>query len=200
MELPTGAGAPEAAPNLLMRLLSSRFNYWAEFVIDLPFGVFLFSLGLRLPELRWSAAALTIVAGIGGFTLLEYAVHRWLFHGKESIFTKGHDAHHKNPLGYDAMPFFVPAIVLLSAVGFFPLFLSRAFTFMVSGVIAIGYVTYGLCHFAIHHAKFHNKLAIKWAANHRIHHHHPDKNFGVTTPLWDHIFRSKWVSERNTQK
>jgi 4-hydroxysphinganine ceramide fatty acyl 2-hydroxylase len=31
------------------------------------------------------------------------------------------------------------------------------------------------------------------AAHHLIHHHHPDANFGVTTPLWDIVLGTRYV-------
>jgi sterol desaturase/sphingolipid hydroxylase (fatty acid hydroxylase superfamily) len=123
-------------------------------------------------------------------------MHRWVFHGPPSIFSKGHDAHHQNPMGYDALPFFLPAVILLAVVGFLSLMMPRNYTFLLAGIAAIGYITYGLSHFAIHHVRFHRKFAVRWASNHRIHHHHPDANFGVTTPLWDIVLGTKWVSAK----
>jgi len=65
--------------------------------------------------------------------------------------------------------------------------------FLLTGAIALGYVSYGLSHFIIHHVRFRNQRVRRWAANHHIHHYHPDTNFGVTSPLWDMVFATRFV-------
>ena len=40
--------------------------------------------------------------------------------------------------------------------------------------------------------RFQNVFIRHWAANHYIHHQHIDKNFGVTTPLWDIVLRTRY--------
>jgi sterol desaturase/sphingolipid hydroxylase (fatty acid hydroxylase superfamily) len=66
--------------------------------------------------------------------------------------------------------------------------------------IAFGYVAYGLSHFMIHHMRFRNGLMRKWAASHHIHHRHPDCNFGVTTPLWDVVLGTRYVSSASPSR
>ena len=36
----------------------------------------------------------------------------------------------------------------------------------------------------------------RWAASHHIHHHHEDANFGVTTPLWDHLLGTRYQGRK----
>jgi sterol desaturase/sphingolipid hydroxylase (fatty acid hydroxylase superfamily) len=192
MEQQLSGNAPQSTSSLILRMSSTRMNYWAEFAIDIPLGMALIFLGLRRFNSHGGAALLTVMAGLLLFSLIEYSVHRWLFHGPDSILSKGHTAHHHNPMGYDAVPFFLPSVVLLALLGIFFLMIPAKHAFLLTGVIAIGYVTYGLSHFAIHHVvRFHRHFAIRWAGNHRIHHNHPETNFGVTTPLWD-ILLGSW--------
>ena len=40
----------------------------------------------------------------------------------------------------------------------------------------------------------------RWAANHHIHHYHPDRNFGVSTPLWDIVLGTRHVSKRAAKR
>jgi hypothetical protein len=73
------------------------------------------------------------------------------------------------------------------------LLVSASSAFLLVGSMAFGYVTYGLSHFIIHHTRFRRRLARRWAANHHIHHYHPDTNFGVTTLLWDTLLNTRYV-------
>jgi sterol desaturase/sphingolipid hydroxylase (fatty acid hydroxylase superfamily) len=42
--------------------------------------------------------------------------------------------------------------------------------------------------------RFRRPLARRWAAAHHIHHYHPHSNFGVTTPLWDILLRTRYLA------
>lgn len=179
--------------NSMLRMSRSPVNYWAEFALDIPFGVVLISEGLRLHKLNSSTAFLIILCGLFIFSYLEYSVHRWLFHGSIQILVQGHRAHHDNPEGYDATPFFLPSIVIIGLLGVFILLMPVSAAFLLSGVIAFGYTIYGLSHFCIHHIRFHQTLVRNWAANHHIHHYHPESNFGVTTPLWDNLLGTRYI-------
>lgn len=174
-----------AAPDFILRMSKTPVNYWAEFGLDIPLGVMLMFGGLRRHDIRPSEVFLTIALGLLFYSYLEYAIHRWLFHGSVEIIAEGHLAHHKNPQGYDALPFFLPALVILGLTGVFFLFMPMGYAFLSAGTMAFGYVAYGLGHFSIHHIRFHHPLARRWAANHLIHHRQIQSNFGVTTPLWD---------------
>jgi sterol desaturase/sphingolipid hydroxylase (fatty acid hydroxylase superfamily) len=177
--------------NAVSMMSKTPLNYWAEFAVDIPFGVAMISAGLRSKESGPIAVVLTILSGLFLFSFIEYSFHRWLFHGPVQIMTQGHRAHHENPLGYDSLPFFVPALILLTLTGVFLWLMPAENAFLLTGTITLGYVIYGLSHFTIHHHRFHYIFARKWAANHHIHHYHADTNFGVTTPLWDIVFGTR---------
>ncbi len=178
--------------NAISMLSKSPLNYWAEFAVDIPFGAVLIFAGLRSHKLGLIAFVLTILLGLFLFSIIEYSFHRWLFHGPVRIMAQGHRAHHENPLGYDSLPFFLPAFLLLALTGVFVLLMPVKYAFLLVGSITLGYVTYGLSHFTIHHHRFHYVLARNWAANHHIHHHHADTNFGVTTPMWDIVLGTRY--------
>ncbi len=138
--------------DFLLQMSRSPVNYWAEFGLDIPLGAALIYLGLRRPDITYSAAFLTILIGLFAFSHFEYIIHRWLFHGSIPIFVQGHLAHHKNPQGYDALPFFLPSLIILDRL--FVLLMPTSYAFLLAGTIAFGYVTYGLGHFSIHHVHF----------------------------------------------
>ena len=107
---------------------------------------------------------------------------------------RGHRRHHTNPNGIDSLPFFLPPIALLVIVGLYAQLMPLSYALLLTGVTAGGYFIYGQCHELIHRIRFKGPLVRKWAANHHIHHHHPNHNFGVTSPLWDMVFGTRYVS------
>ena len=175
-----------------MKLTKTRFNYWAEFVIDIPLGWALIITGLRISEYKFLAVLLTILLGMFLFSFFEYAIHRWLFHGSVRILAQGHQAHHDDPMAYLAQPFFLPALILLALASVFFLLMPPNYSLILTGTVALSYTTYGLSHFIIHHHRFHFIPARNWAALHHIHHYHADTNFGVTTPLWDLLIGTRY--------
>jgi sterol desaturase/sphingolipid hydroxylase (fatty acid hydroxylase superfamily) len=178
--------------NAIAKLSKTPLNYWAEFAVDIPFGAVLIIAALRRNDLGPIAVLLNLLLGFFIFSIIEYAFHRWLFHGSVRIMAQGHRAHHENPLGYDALPFFLPALILLAFTGVLVWLMPATNAFLLAGAITLSYVIYGLGHFTIHHHRFHYVMARDWAAHHHIHHHHPDTNFGVTTPLWDRVFGTRY--------
>jgi sterol desaturase/sphingolipid hydroxylase (fatty acid hydroxylase superfamily) len=193
MQRQTIRGMIGAVAESILRMSQTPMNYWAEFGLDIPLGILLIFEGLRHDDIQSFEVFLTILFGLFFFGYLEYSVHRWLFHGSVRIFVQGHNVHHRNPQGYDALPFFLPSLVILGLTGAFVLLMPASHAFLLSGVMAFGYVTYGLCHFTIHHALFRQPFARRWAANHHIHHYHPESNFGVTSPLWDILLGTRYV-------
>lgn len=178
--------------NGIIRMSSTRVNYWLEFFFTGSLATALLGTGVGLHQGSWLAAFFTVLAGLIGFSFIEYLFHRWIFHGPDSMYRRGHDAHHENPKGYDGLPFFLPSAILLGLTAIFAIAMPRSTACLLTGAIAFGYVAYGLSHFIIHARRFSHPWLREWAANHHIHHHHPGANFGVTTSLWDHLLRTRY--------
>ncbi|MGH8749399.1 MAG: sterol desaturase family protein [Burkholderiales bacterium] len=181
-----------AVLDALFRLSRSRLNYWLESVLDTLLGIALLSAGLQHHVAPPAACAL-ILSGLFLFSFMEYVFHRWVFHGPLQPMARGHASHHADPCGYDSMPFFLPALVLFGVIALCALFAPAPEVWLLASGIAFGYVAYGLAHFMIHHRRFRNARLRRWAARHHIHHHHPGRNFGVTTPLWDALMGTRYV-------
>lgn len=171
---------------------ATRFNYWLEFAFTGSLAIALLATGVNLHRGSWFAAFATVVSGLAAFSFIEYLFHRWIFHGPDSMYRRGHDAHHRDPHGYDALPFFLPSAILVGLTLLFALAMPGSHACLLGGAIAFGYVGYGLTHFAIHATRFRQPWLRRWAASHHIHHHHADANFGVTTPLWDHLLGTRY--------
>lgn len=175
------------------RLASTRINSWLGLASDTGVAVFLLALGFRLLEASALSAVYVVLAGAFAFSFVEYSFHRWLFHGSSAIFEQGHNRHHELPLGHDSLPFFFAPLAILALAGLIGLVAAKPFAMLFTGGFAAGYAAYGLSHTVIHHMRFRSALIRRWAAAHHIHHHHPGSNFGVTSPLWDILMRTRYA-------
>lgn len=163
----------------------TKFNYYLDFVL-VP-SMVLFTLwcamayGNSLPQF---VAALPI--GAATWSLLEYGIHRFLFH---RAFKPEHWLHHMRPAGYVAAPAWITAAAHVSA---FCAFLGSFGTSTGSGLfigLEAGYFAYIYVHDRIHHQHFKpgGWLRQKWKM-HMLHHGGAEVNFGVVTQFWDHVF------------
>lgn len=176
----------------LARLSTSHFNLRAGLISDCLISVVLVAAGIWYGGMHLLPAAVTVLCGLFAFTFIEYAAHRWLFHGNTGPFEAGHTRHHVDPLGYDALPFFMPPLFMCVLGALFALVLPVGYALLLAGVIAAGYSAYGSSHVVIHVHRFKSPLMRRWAGFHNIHHYHPDANFGVTTGLWDVILGTRY--------
>lgn len=173
-------------------LTSSRANARAGLVADAAVGVLLLIAGMRaVQDLRTAMAALA--AGVLLFSFVEYSFHRWLFHGRVGLAEAGHREHHDDPTGDHALPFFLPPLAMCALAAALHLIAPHAVALLLAGALASGYAAYGIAHTAIHQLRFRHRLLVRWAALHHIHHHHPRRNFGVTSPLWDFVLGTRYV-------
>ncbi|EIL95302.1 MULTISPECIES: sterol desaturase family protein [Rhodanobacter] len=179
----------------IVRMSSTRTNYWAEVAIDSALCLLLLVSGWRQHDGGALTALLALGLGLFAFSFIEYFFHRWLFHTRIPLFTQGHDLHHARPLGYDSLPFFLPPVVLLVLAGVFVLVMPTGFALLLASSITFGYILYGLSHFIIHHVRFKQPLLRRWAGAHHVHHYHPETNFGVTSSLWDVLLGTKYVRQ-----
>ena len=182
-----------ASLDAIVRMSSTRSNYWAEVVVDSALAVLLTWEGWQRHTGGALTATLAVLLGLFAFSFVEYSFHRWMFHTRVPLFSEGHRLHHERPLGYDSLPFFLPGAVLLTLTGLCGLILPLGFALLMMGAVTLGYIIYGLSHFTIHHARFKQPLLRRWAAGHHVHHYHPDSNFGLTTPLWDVLLGTRYV-------
>lgn len=162
-------------------------NYWMAFLADFSTGVFF---------IAWDAAhgvsPLAVAGAFGiGFLLwglTEYAFHRWIYHQPKGIFGEGHRIHHAKAETLIAMPWFITTSVMFMIWYLVSLRLGvQAFATVVAGWL-LGFVWYSLVHHSHHHWDIRNGWVRKLKAYHRIHHHFPDQNYGVTMRFWDFVF------------
>lgn len=177
----------------IARMSSTRANYWAEFVVDTILGVLLLAAGVRYYSGSLLGAVMAVALGLFVFSFLEYFFHRWIFHTHVPLFEEGHRLHHEHPLGYDSLPFFLPATVLTGLTGLLTMLMPTGFALLLMGAMTFGYLAYGLSHFVIHHVQFKQPWLRRWAGAHHIHHFHQETNYGVTTLFWDVLLGTRYV-------
>lgn len=145
--------------------------------------------------------------GFFSWTLTEYLMHRFLYHNiKDSSYDKGiqylfHGIHHKYPRDDDRLVLPVVPSLLIASVFlglFYLIFQAEALVF--GAGFLIGYLIYITIHWTVHKVKPpKNKFFGWWWKHHNIHHFQQhDKAFGVSSPLWDIVFRTMPEKNRRT--
>ena len=186
-------GAPKES--LLVSLATGSGNYWFSFVSD-PLTV-VFFLFWEAVFLRSSILTVGVSFGAGllSWSLLEYTFHRWVYHKGTTPAHVGHKKHHEMPQALIAMPWFIVTAVMGGVWYVLAYRLQLHFILgFLAGVLA-GFVFYGLFHHVHHRFHFKNRQYRRLRAHHFIHHQYPDSNFGVTSRLWDHVFRTTYRRE-----
>ena len=169
-------------PVVIFFLYSSGLLYWSIKNIQLNVG-----LVISLFFTGWLT-----------FTLVEYLAHRYIFHMsthtglRKKLQYAFHGVHHDYPKDKDrlAMPP-VMSITIATILLFLLRFLMGDFVFAFLPGFLVGYAMYLLVHYIVHaFAPPKNFLKKLWV-NHSIHHYKdPSKIFGVSSPLWDYVFRT----------
>ncbi len=146
-----------------------------------------------------------MLAGLFLWTLAEYTLHRFLFHHKptnawqERIMFLFHGIHHAQPQVKTRLVMPLP-VSITAAVIFYGLFQLVAGTLLqspqwvaplMSGFL-VGYLVYDLTHYATHHFPMRSGYA-KYIKRYHMQHHYkdPDTRFGVSSPVWDWVFRTQ---------
>ena len=143
--------------------------------------------------------------GLFVWTLVEYTMHRFVFHyappdkpWAQRMHFVFHGVHHDYPS--DAKRLVLPPSVSIP--------LATAFYFLFNAILPVndiygffpafilGYLFYDISHYAIHHFNFRGNIWKKIKQHHMLHHYQdPAKGYGVSSPLWDKVFRSDFVKK-----
>ncbi|MGB7588925.1 MAG: sterol desaturase family protein [Solirubrobacterales bacterium] len=176
----------------------SRVHPAIPAIVFVPVVVVMEWLGADRGLLAWQLALLT-AAGIGTWTLTEYWLHRLVFHwepdnsaGRRMHFII-HGIHHDHP--NDKLRLVMPPAVsiplaALFLLAFVLLFGTPAGYPIFAGFMA-GYLVYDYTHYYVHHFVPRSELGRRLREQHMRHHFQDHRyGFGVSSPLWDMIFRT----------
>ena len=176
----------------------SAISYFADMVLcpllAVTLSVFTLTHFLRLALVEWW---LMVMVGVALWTLIEYALHRVIYH-RVAVFKRFHEAHHASPQAYVGAP---PTVGtgLIFLISFAPL---AAFAPILANGLSVGmlagYTIYMYVHYACHFwTPAPGGYLYRVRLHHAVHHYRDDGgNFGVTTSFWDRVFRTR--IERST--
>jgi sterol desaturase/sphingolipid hydroxylase (fatty acid hydroxylase superfamily) len=189
--------------NQTVRMFESNFmEFFSHVHPAIPVILYgpIIALMLYLAFVQKGLSFLTVfgffVIGVLTWTLLEYVIHRYVFHykpktrvGKLLHFIM-HGVHHDYP--NDATRLVMPPIISVPlAVAFYVVFILTLGRFAPAALagFGFGYVCYDTIHYATHH--FAMKRGVwRWLKHYHLRHHYQDDHagYGVSSPLWDYVF------------
>lgn len=171
-----------------MRL--NAVSYYADFFLSAA-AILILTVQMAAQVGAFQAVQLIawVAAGFIAWTVLEYFVHRVLYHNVP-YFKELHDAHHAEPNAFVGAPPVI-ALILIFALTYVPVVTVSALA--ASGLtigMLVGYMAYMLLHHAAHYWKLPTNSWLYRARRHHAlhHHHHVEGNYGVTTGFWDRVF------------
>ena len=151
----------------------------------------------RSEDLSWRQNVLLISFGILSWTLIEYVLHRFIFHysarsafGKKLVYA-AHLSHHEMPRMenhfFSSLLVSLPVATAYLLIAWIVTGSLRAATLLFAGLTA-GYFCYEWLHFQAHHRRPRLRLFRYLRKYHLLHHYQtPELRFGVTSPLFDVI-------------
>lgn len=203
-----------AKDELPIRLFKSDFMEWfthispvVVLVVFLPATAYFVWRAFRENvEGGWWTVPLAFVVGLLIWPLVEYLLHRFVFHFspvnpsermKRFLFLM-HGVHHAQPREKTRLVMPLVVSIPLAAL-FYWIFLVVVGRLLglpgaVDGVFAgfmLGYVIYDMTHYALHHFSFKGKYFVRLRRHHMAHHFKThNQRFGVSTWFWDDVFRT----------
>ncbi|CAN5722434.1 hypothetical protein BH09MYX1_BH09MYX1_52920 [soil metagenome] len=177
----------------------SRIHPATPFVAYVPMILYFGYRIVMRRDLPLAGAGALVLAGLLFWSLAEYVLHRYVFHfQRDAAWTKRlhfflHGVHHDFPNDGDRLVMPLGASIPMA-------FLFYGIFYALGGLrfgeplyigFAIGYLVYDGTHYALHHFKQTSGWG-KWLKRHHMLHHHGDHKggFGVSSPLWDFVFRT----------
>lgn len=154
-----------------------------------------YGLYVGFSTLGWLAVPLFLLGWLI-VTLVEYCLHRFLFHFKAETKEERlrlfllHGYHHDFP--NDPMRLVLPPLAIWPVAAVFIVVywstLGR-YWWPVAAGSALGYIAYDWTHYYTHHFMPSSRVGKFIKRYHMLHHHDsPNARYGITTPLWDFVF------------
>lgn len=179
-----------------MSLLSfehGRAAYRADFLI---YGAAVAALAVVLvavaPAGQAAALAGLVLAGLLGWSFVEYGLHRFVLHGLPP-FRRWHEQHHQRPKALISTPTALSAS-LIALLVFLPaaLMADRWRACALTLGLLVGYLGYTLTHHAVHHWQGGSAWLLRRKRWHALHHQRAGASgcYGVTSGAWDRVFGS----------
>ncbi|MBL0176204.1 MAG: sterol desaturase family protein [Ignavibacteria bacterium] len=177
----------------------TRVHWTIPLFVYIPLNAWLVYYASAAFHTASTTIAALFAAGLAVWTLTEYTLHRFVFHyhptsdlGKK-IHWMFHGVHHdypSDPLRLVMPPTISIPLALLFYAFFRALMGAEYSTAFMPGFLT-GYLFYDISHFAVHHFPIKGRFFGAMREHHMRHHFKdPDAGFGVSSPLWDVVFRT----------
>lgn len=174
----------------IRQLGSSQFNYWFGYLANIALVAWMASHAMRGGHilLRLPAVLTCIVAGFCLWTLLEYLLHRFVYHIIASSLQIGHRLHHERPKALIGVPWYLSGVLVIATFQSVITLVPKPAAAVVCSATWLGYIGYCILHHASHHWSLRRRYLRRMKKHHLVHHAHPDYNWGFTTAFWDVMF------------
>jgi dihydroceramide fatty acyl 2-hydroxylase len=175
----------------------SRVHHTVPLFLFLP--VILVALVVAFRRVDTLSVTAWFAGGWLFWTLTEYWMHRLIFHfePEEGLGARLHwiihGVHHDHP--NDPMRLVMPPSVSVPlAALFFAGFVAVAGTpsaYPLTAGFLSGYLVYDMLHYHLHHHVPRSRVG-RWLRELHMRHHFQDdsRGYGISAPLWDHVFRT----------
>lgn len=202
---PKNKGTKKLFTNPVLEKLS-RTHISVPLTIFTVFSVSLLFWSVTHTELGAGTTSGLFFLGFISFTFVEYIVHRYVYHlsthteARKKFQYKAHGVHHEFPKDKDrlAMPPLLSITIATILLLLFRLVMGDfAFAFLPG--FLVGYAYYLSVHYMVHiYQPPKNFLRFLWV-NHSVHHYkNGDVVFGVSSPLWDYVFGTMQVKNKES--
>lgn len=183
--------------NYILEVLTMTY-WWVIPIFWLPVSMYFLYVGSEV--IGWNEGAFVYFIGFAWWTLLEYILHRFVFHCEEFIPDNrwfitfhflAHGIHHAFPAD-DMRLVFPPVAGMILAYPIKSLYncvMPIEYSDIIMGGTLLGYIIYDCLHYYIHHNVPSDPYTIYLKAYHMHHHYkNPYRGFGVSNKLWDIVF------------
>lgn len=184
----------------------TKTPWYAIPLIWIPFVLYLLYDANILKSIPIMTVAISYIYGAFLWSLVEYFLHRWIFHIDEllpdnrvslAIHYALHGIHHAFPMDPNRLVF--PPLLAVPLIYIFMNVYSSIFgifsTAFFAGTLS-GYIAYDMIHYFLHHVTPKSGY-FKFLKKYHILHHYKDPHlgYGVSQHFWDKVFDTVLISE-----
>src|SRR2546426_6291811 len=185
-----------------MKLKERLYRFRSFWIFPLTTVVLLAIASYAEPQRQRSDFLWLFPLGVLIWTLLEYVLHRFLFHIQiplrnprlREIVNSSHLGHHASPRDPSKVLVHPTYGLAISSVLYGFLYLLSQSLFSAAAVMAgvwTGFLYYEAVHYRVHFSLSGSGFVARQRRAHFYHHFTNNKRcFGVTSPLWDYVFRT----------
>lgn len=189
--------------NMAMTLKERLYRFRSFWIFPIVAAILL-TLGFRTePDRRGTDLIWLFVIGVLAWTLLEYGLHRFLFHIQipvrnpwlRNIVNSSHLLHHAAPRDHTKVLVHPSYGLVISSILYGLIYLITGSLFSAAGMMTgvwSGFLYYEAVHYRVHFSLSATGFVGRQRRAHFYHHFTNNKRcFGVTSPLWDYVFRTR---------